>query len=179
MRRGLLLIGEAPVLFVRLGQSYFVTRISTRRFFARPASVVFGSTGLVSAYPCVVAAPRPPSVSAFAAFAARDSDSSLFVGNLFFSAPWIGRLSVWPSTATLYSGKSFSTAPTCFNASTPAGFNSSLTGTEQIAGGQVDQQPLVVEIDGDVTLLDLRTKRPDQSTLSFFQFRHFGIEFAA
>jgi len=29
--------------------TYFVTRISTRRFFARPASVVFGSTGLVSA----------------------------------------------------------------------------------------------------------------------------------
>jgi hypothetical protein len=28
--------------------SYFVTRTSTRRFFARPASVVFGATGLVS-----------------------------------------------------------------------------------------------------------------------------------
>ena len=28
---------------------YFVTRISTRRFFARPAGVVFGSTGLLSA----------------------------------------------------------------------------------------------------------------------------------
>lgn len=28
---------------------YFVTRTSTRRFFARPAGVVFGSTGLVSA----------------------------------------------------------------------------------------------------------------------------------
>jgi hypothetical protein len=28
---------------------YFVTRTSTRRFLARPASVVFGATGLVSA----------------------------------------------------------------------------------------------------------------------------------
>ena len=29
--------------------SYFVTRTSTRRFWARPASVVFGATGFVSA----------------------------------------------------------------------------------------------------------------------------------
>jgi hypothetical protein len=28
---------------------YFVTRISTRRFFARPTGVVFGSIGLLSA----------------------------------------------------------------------------------------------------------------------------------
>ena len=47
--------------------SYLVTRTSTRRFMARPAAVVFGSTGLVSAYPVVVASPRPPSASAFAA----------------------------------------------------------------------------------------------------------------
>jgi hypothetical protein len=54
-----------------------------------------------------------------------------------------------------------------------------LAGTEQIAGGQVNQQPFVVEIDGDVTLLDLRRKRPDQSTLSFIQFSHLGREFVA
>jgi len=31
------------------GFAYLVTRISTRRFMARPSAVVFGSTGLVSA----------------------------------------------------------------------------------------------------------------------------------
>ncbi|HSL02620.1 MAG TPA: hypothetical protein VK901_03660, partial [Nitrospiraceae bacterium] len=62
-QRRLLRYGEAPSSFSS-AKRYFVTRISTRRFFARPASVVFDSTGLASAYPCVVAAPRPPLASA-------------------------------------------------------------------------------------------------------------------
>ena len=40
---------EKPPLFVFYAKRYFVTRTSTRRFFARPASVVFGASGLVSA----------------------------------------------------------------------------------------------------------------------------------
>ena len=77
---------------------YFVTLISTRRFLARPASVVFGITGLVSAAPIAWAPESPPSAKACTALAARASDNSLFEGNFFFSAPWTGRLSVWPST---------------------------------------------------------------------------------
>jgi len=84
------------VLFVRLEWSYFVTLISTRRFLARPASVVFGITGLVSAAPMACAFARSPSARALAAFDALSSESSLFDGNFFFSAPWIGRLPVWP-----------------------------------------------------------------------------------
>ena len=114
---------EKPPLPLSCAKRYFVTRTSTRRFFARPASVVFGAAGFVSANPAVVEEARPPSARAFAALAARASESSLFVGNFFFNELRIGRLSVWPSTATLYSGKSFKIPPTCLSASAPAGLS--------------------------------------------------------
>ena len=63
------------------------------------------------------------SPSAMAALAARACESSLFVGNFFLSPLRMGRSSVWPSTATLYSGKSFRIAPTCLSASAPAGLS--------------------------------------------------------
>ena len=48
---GFLLQRRNPVSVTGSDPPYLVTRTSTRRFLARPASVVFGAFGLVSAYP--------------------------------------------------------------------------------------------------------------------------------
>lgn len=40
---------EKPPWYLRRAASYLVTRTSTRRFFASPASVLFVATGFVSA----------------------------------------------------------------------------------------------------------------------------------
>lgn len=54
-----------------------------------------------------------------------------------------------------------------------------LTGPKQIARGQIDEQALVIEIDGGILFFDLRLERSDQSILRPLQFSHFCGEFSA
>ena len=53
------------------------------------------------------------------------------------------------------------------------------TGSEQVAGGQVDEQPLVVEIDGNIFFVDLWFEGSNQPALRFLELGHFCGKVAA